>query len=217
MLRDQLSVRDYGHLALLAKYEVSRHMPALLETWVRDFPDEDIEDLCFVVDYVTNPPSIFMEYPPKSDWHENVSITDELLNIATESPTLDSEKVAVIRLAPVCNLWPSWRYSTMRLVDMDKTADRHSRDPRLVAILEAGKREGGKSREPCHVGHWKNASESAPVEAEYDIIDELIRRVNIYDFDVGTVRFRTFASKIENEARQLLEELGSAAYDFIYV
>lgn len=157
-VRDDIRVREYTHITLLAMAEVSRHMPNLRRIAAVEFPYRDFNDLCFAVSFATNPPTLKLETTQMIKKKKKYKhVVEDLLR---REGSYDSSRVALLRIEALMDLWPDYVDSMYRLVELDKTG---SDNRRLTAILEAGKVMGGTQREPCFIGresrvinrHWK--------------------------------------------------------------
>lgn len=206
-VRDDIRVREYAHITLLAMAEVSRHMSNLRRIAAVEFPYRDFNDLYFAVSFATNPPTLKLETTQmikKKKKYKHV-VEDLLRRVGSYDPS----RVALLRIEPLMDLWPDYVDSMYRLVELDKTGSDNSR---LTAILEAGKVMGGTRREPCSIGLDKET-----LEAEYDIIDEIVRRTNEKMAGRPLLCDFRYAAAIEKEVKVLLVELEGSDRKVIYI
>ena len=183
----------------MAKYEVSRHFSTLRATAARDFPGVNFDGLCFVVDFATNPPSIWFERPTESERTMRGTIIEEIFTRARGKGAI------VMKIKPLCDLFPEKCFSFLRLVHFDTC------QTDIMGTSEYKRREG---RAPCRIGH----RQSDTVKAEYDVLDELSQRVsNVYPSDPYAPDYDVLTEVIRDETRKLLQGDGATARDLIFV
>lgn len=202
-----LSVSYNTHITLLAKAEVSRHLPSLRRIAAIEFPGIDFQSLIFVVDFTTNPPTLRLETPDSMKREEYEYVVEDLLQ---RVGSYDPNRVALLRIEPLMDVCPEYVDSVYRLVELDKTG---FSDVQLTAILESGKVAGGKARELCLTVPGRPAL----IAAEYDIIDEIVRRADGRLNDQPKLCNTEYATIIEEEVASLQAELGSSAQNLIYL
>ena len=175
-------------------------MSILQAAAAKDFPGVDLNELCFVVDFAVNPPSIWLERPTESERTLKGTIIEEIFTKAARR-----KGSIVMKIKPVCDLSPEKCSSVLRLVYVGDCK---------AGVMNAGGRGGGKSRPPCRIGHRQGDS----VKAEYDVIDELFRRVESVDPDIlYAVDYDMLTEVIRAEALKLLHEIGPTSQDLIFV
>lgn len=206
-MRRELTVIDYEHLTLVAMAEISRQLPYLRRAAVAELPDVDFNDICFSMNFMTNPPTVNIKTLEmlKIDAYKGV-FEDFVQRIGF----YDRSRVVLLQFDAIMDMWPVYVQTVYRLVEIDKTG---SSDAKLMSVLEAGEASGGKRRESCFL----KSAEQPQMEAEYDIIDEIVRRANerlegqplLCDFE--------YADLVQEEAELLVDELGDGLKSAVYV
>lgn len=184
--------------------EVSRHMPSLRQIAASDFPDIDFNDLCYVVNFTTNPPTLQLKELEAIKAEQKGQVLDDILD---RLGTYDLGQVALLRIETATDLYTDCAQPVHRLVGVDKSGSTEAH-LRLASVLETGKSSGRKGRESCSI--LCASPEQFPVEAEYDIVDEKIGTEPPLCNDA-------YVAVVREEVELLLDKLGSDATNTIYV
>lgn len=202
-------VNGYAHLTLLAITEVSRHMPNLHRIAASDFPGINFNDLCYAVNFTTRPPTLSLKEVEaiKMEAEQKGQVIDDTL---ARMGSYDHSRVALLRIETTTDLYTACAQPVHRLVGLNKSG---STDAQIASILETGKASGGKGRAPCVI----ESTNQSLIEAEYDIIDEIVRRV---DEKIGTETLLcndAYVVVVREQVELLLDQLGSNATHTIFV
>lgn len=192
---------------MFAMAEVSRHMPDLRRLAKAEFPDIDFDDLYFVVDFSTAPPTLRLETMDSIDEEVFERVVEDLLQ---RQRSYDRNRVGLLRIEALMDFGAADEEPVYRLVELDKTGPKNAH---LAAVLEAGKALGGVRRQPCFL----ESKEQPRLEAEYDIIDEITRCADERMEGRPLLCHSEYSAIIEEEAKSLMQEIGGDLSYVIYV